>query len=62
MCSLWIGDKIISAEVVGPGNKTLASPGGDYNLSLENRIRRLENEIDNMKLNESLDRALKWYL
>ena len=26
--------RIISADVVGPGNKTLASPGGDYNLQL----------------------------
>jgi len=54
--------RIISADVVGPGNKTLASPGGDYTLSLENKIRRLENEIDNMKLNNAVDKDLKWYM
>ena len=45
MCICRMG----STDMSEPKNKTLASPGGDYTLSLENRIRRLENEIDNMK-------------
>jgi len=29
---------------------------------LENKIRRLENEIENMKLNNAVDKDLKWYM
>ena len=58
MCFCRMG----STDASEPKNKTLASPGGNYTLKLENRIRRLESEVKNMKLNESLDRALKWYL
>jgi len=58
MCICRMG----STDMSEPKNKTLASPCGDYNLQLENKIRRLENEIENMKLNNAVDKDLKWYM
>ena len=58
MCFCRMG----STDASEPKNKTLASPGGDYTLRLENKIRRLETEIKNMKLNNTVDKDLKWYM